>query len=63
VRPPSQRPLQRQIDQRLNGYVGRESADDVDGTELLDAEVEELIRYYTSVPSARASASSTSTPR
>ena len=33
------------------------------GTKLLDADVKELMRCYTSVPSARASASSTSTPR
>ncbi len=46
----------------LKGDHGRETADGFDGTERLDAAVEKL-RWYTSVLSERASASSMSTPR
>jgi hypothetical protein len=46
----------------VSGRDGRETADGFDGTERLDAAVEEL-RWYTSVLSERASASSMSTPR
>jgi hypothetical protein len=46
-----------------NGRNGRKMEYGVNVARLLDATAEELIRCYTSVPSARASASSMSTPR